>query len=288
MNTEPVSPEDLRRYYDVGWERRWLARLNTRGVPGDAGYKLRLKRTMDLVRSPRHEPFRILDAGCGVGIYAVHLARRFPRASVLGIDLSPVQIEAATDLAIQFHVSDRVSFRVGDLTSPNLDTEFEKGWDVILLAEILEHLLDPAPTLKRLRSLLAPDGQMIISVPQWTPEDPGEPWIHHRVLTGGPNMDNVESRDPATLPRGEMYTYYHRHYRPVEMQTFLTHAGLEVQRHEAVFWQRPARLHGVLWRTCDYFLRRTAWGWLDRMLQVLGGAEWAHNLLWDCRGPGKL
>lgn len=288
MNTQPVSPEDLHRYYNLGWERRWLSRLNALGVPGDAGYKLRLKRTMNFVRSPRRGPFRILDAGCGVGIYAVHLARRFPQASVLGVDLSPVQIEAATGLAIQFHVSDRVSFRVGDLTSPSLETEFEKGWDVILLAEILEHLLDPAPTLKRLGNLLAPGGQMIISVPQWTPEDPGAPWIQHRVLTGGPNMENVESRDPASLPIGEMYTYYHRHYRPVEMQTLLADAGLEVQRHEAVFWQRSIRLQGVLWRACDYLLRRTAWSWLDRVLQATGGTEWAHNLLWDCCVPGKL
>ena len=34
-----VSPEILRKYYEVGWERRWLSWLNDEGVPGDAGYK---------------------------------------------------------------------------------------------------------------------------------------------------------------------------------------------------------------------------------------------------------
>jgi 2-polyprenyl-3-methyl-5-hydroxy-6-metoxy-1,4-benzoquinol methylase len=285
--TEPVSAEILRRYYHIGWERRWLARLNEEGVPGDAGYKLRLRRTLDLVRPPFNRPFRVLDAGCGVGIYSIHLARRFPLAHVLGIDLSPLQVSAATDLAVKLDVSSRVTFKAMDLTSPNLAADCEGDWDVILIAEVLEHMPQPGPVLKALRSLAAPGAQVIISVPQWTPDDPGEPWIYHRVLTGGANMDNVESRDPATLPIGEMYTYYHRHYRPMEMQTLLTDAGLEVQRHKTVFWQRPARLQGAHWRACDYLLRRTAWGWLDRMLQALGGTEWAHNLLWDCRVPGK-
>jgi 2-polyprenyl-3-methyl-5-hydroxy-6-metoxy-1,4-benzoquinol methylase len=285
--TLPVAPGVLRQYYHVGWERRWLARLNERGVPGDAGYKLRLRRTLDLVRAPLNRPFRVLDAGCGVGIYAIHLARRFPRAHVLGIDLSPLQVAAAADLAARLEVADRVTFKAGDLTSPSLAAENEKGWDVILIAEVLEHLPQPAPVLVNLRSLAAPGAQVIVSVPQWTPDDPGEPWVYHRVLTGGPNLDNVESRDPATLPDGEVYTYYHRHYRPKEMHALLTDAGLEVQRHDTVFWQRPARLQGVHWRAGDYLLRRTAWGWLDRALQAVGGSEWAHNLVWGCRVPGK-
>lgn len=286
--TEPVSPEVLQRYYRLGWERRWLSRLNRDGVPGDAGYKLRLRRTLDLVRAPGDRPFRVLDAGCGVGIYAVHLLRRFPHATLLGIDLSPLQLSAAADLAKQFHVSDRAEFQAMDLTSPTLEANLTGGWDVILIPEVLEHLPQPAPVLKTLRNRLAPGGQMIISVPQWTPDDPGEPWLYHRVLTGGPHFDNIESRDRTALPEGEVYTYYHRHYRVNEMEALVSEAGLEVRRRQTVFWQRPAKLTAWHWKMMDYLLRRTAWGWIDRGLQALGGSEWAHNLIWDCQVPGRL
>ena len=283
--TEPVSPAVLRRYYDLGWERRWLARMTDGGVPGDAGYKLRLRRTIDLVKAPRARPFRVLDAGCGVGIYSVNVARRFPTARVLGIDLSAVQIEAATDLADQFGVDDRVEFQTTDLTRSDLEASLPHGWDVILLAEILEHLPDPAPVLSTIRKLAAPGGQIIVSVPQWRPDDPGEPWISHRVLTGKANLESVESRDPATLPPGEVFTYYHRHYRSTEVQALLLEAGLAIRHRETVFWQRPANLTGVTWRALDYLLRQTAWNWLDRALQTVRGSEWAHNLLWDCYVP---
>jgi 2-polyprenyl-3-methyl-5-hydroxy-6-metoxy-1,4-benzoquinol methylase len=282
---EGVSPEVLRRYYDVGWERRWLPRLDHHGVPGDAGYKLRLERTLHLVHPPKTRSFRALDAGCGVGIYAVHLAGRFPGARLVGFDLSPLQVTAATDLAARFEVSDRVEFRTGDLTDPSLKARLGGGWDVILLAEILEHLPEPAPVLSMLRDMAAPGAQLIVSVPQWTPDDHGEPWIYHRVLTGRSNLDNVESRDPAVLPHGEVYTYYHRHYRPEEVRALLVEAGLEVRHHEAVFWQRPARLQGLQWTMLDYLIRRTGWHWVDRALQTMGGTQWAHTLLWDCRVP---
>jgi SAM-dependent methyltransferase len=37
--------------------------------------------------------FRILDLGCGTGIWAIDMADEFPRASVFGVDLSPIQPE---------------------------------------------------------------------------------------------------------------------------------------------------------------------------------------------------
>jgi len=41
----------------------------------------------------------------------------------------------------------------------------EKGFDVVLLADVLEHLVMPDATLRQLREVLAPDGALIISLP---------------------------------------------------------------------------------------------------------------------------
>lgn len=49
--------------------------------------------------------FRILDLGCGTGIWAIDMADQFPRASVFGVDLSPIQPEWVPGNC-RFHVDD--------------------------------------------------------------------------------------------------------------------------------------------------------------------------------------
>ena len=283
---QSVSSETLNKYYQVGWERRWLSWLNQEGLPGNAGYKLRLRRTRDLIARTPHDRFRLLDAGCRVGIYTVQCARRFPYATGLGLDLSASQMGAATALAKQFHVNDRLRFETCDLTTTALESYEQHAWDVVLVTEVLEHLTDPLPVLRRIRNLVAPGGQVLVSVPQYTPDTPDDTdhgWVYHRVLSGGTNFDAVESMDPAALPNGEIYTYYHRHYRYEEMLKLLQQAGLEPSRFRTVFWQKPKVHTGVLWSGLDYLVQRTAWKWLDAAMLRMTGPEWGHNLLWDCR-----
>ncbi|KAL2182151.1 S-adenosyl-L-methionine-dependent methyltransferase [Thermothelomyces heterothallicus CBS 202.75] len=49
--------------------------------------------------------FRILDLGCGTGIWAIDMADEYPRASVFGVDLSPIQPEWVPSNC-RFHVDD--------------------------------------------------------------------------------------------------------------------------------------------------------------------------------------
>jgi ubiquinone/menaquinone biosynthesis C-methylase UbiE len=68
-----------------------------------------------------HNPARVLDVGTGTGAGAFLLARRYPEAEILGIDLSPAMIEVADEkaaergaAAIRFEVADVESFAPGD------------------------------------------------------------------------------------------------------------------------------------------------------------------------------
>lgn len=45
----------------------------------------------ELYLAPVIDPQRILDLGTGTGIWAIEVADRYPSASVIGTDLSPVQ-----------------------------------------------------------------------------------------------------------------------------------------------------------------------------------------------------
>ena len=58
----------------LGLDRRWR-RLAAAGVKGT--------------------PTRILDLACGTGDFAFALARRFPAAEIVGVDLTPAMLEIA-------------------------------------------------------------------------------------------------------------------------------------------------------------------------------------------------
>lgn len=45
----------------------------------------------ELYLAPLMNPTRILDIGTGTGLWAIEMADRFPKAMVIGTDLSPTQ-----------------------------------------------------------------------------------------------------------------------------------------------------------------------------------------------------
>src|SRR5438309_10819767 len=58
---------------------------------------------------------RILDAPCGIGRHSTRLAKMGYRT--VGVDVYPVFVARATELARQEGVSDRATYRIGDLRS---------------------------------------------------------------------------------------------------------------------------------------------------------------------------
>ncbi len=96
----------------------------------------------------------ILDIGCGVG----RLGSRLKQLgnAVYGIEINS---EAATAAA---SVLDRVC--CGDVEKMELDYP-EGFFQVMIMGDILEHLIAPWNTLKRLRSYLADNGIIVASLP---------------------------------------------------------------------------------------------------------------------------
>lgn len=75
----------------------------------------------------RHEPLRVLDLGTGTGCLLIATLREFPRATGLGIDLSPDAVATATGNAVRNGVAERASFRQGEWTDG-----VEERFDLIL------------------------------------------------------------------------------------------------------------------------------------------------------------
>src|SRR5262249_4697685 len=62
----------------------------------------------------------VLDLGCGLGGPSRYLADRFG-CSVVGVDLLPLRVGLALQLAALTGSTDRVSYRVGDATALDFD-----------------------------------------------------------------------------------------------------------------------------------------------------------------------
>jgi len=102
------------------------------------------------------EARRILDVGCGTGFTTRRLARRFPRADVLGVDLSPAMIVRANRVLFP-----NLRYAVGDVRTL-------EGWFDLVVGFYVWMLL-PEGDLEVLRNLLAPGGQALLVLTAPTP-----------------------------------------------------------------------------------------------------------------------
>jgi 2-polyprenyl-3-methyl-5-hydroxy-6-metoxy-1,4-benzoquinol methylase len=107
----------------------------------------------------RHSPrgSRVLDVGCGFGLLGERL--REQGNSVWGIDAADDVAERATERLDRFVLADLtdqtgVAEQIGD-----------QRFDVVVFADVLEHLPDPIGTLRSYLPFLAPGGSLLVSVP---------------------------------------------------------------------------------------------------------------------------
>jgi SAM-dependent methyltransferase len=107
---------------------------------------LPLDAALDRLSSP---PRRVLDLGTGTGKAARVVAKRFPQAEVVGVDLSPAMIEEARKV-LPAELSGRVRFEVADASR----LPFEDGaFDLVVLLNMI-------PFFGELARVTAPGGRV--------------------------------------------------------------------------------------------------------------------------------
>lgn len=98
---------------------------------------------------------RVLDVGCGPGLYAAELVAR--GAVVVGLDQSPRMVELA-----RARVPTGAEFRVHDLSEP-LDWLQGESFDLAVMALVIHHLDDRVNVLSEVHRLLRPGGALVVS-----------------------------------------------------------------------------------------------------------------------------
>lgn len=133
----------------------------------------------------------VLDVGCGSGRAAARLLRS--GCSVVGVEYDKERVTAAEDAGLEVFVTD---LEQDDGLEPLADRQF----DVVLCLDVLEHLRDPAPVLRRASQLLKPTGVVIISIPN----------MAHGAVRVAMLEGRIERTDEGLLDRTHLYLYDRR------------------------------------------------------------------------------
>lgn len=149
---------------------------------------------------------RVLEVGCGPGSITRVLATT-RQCRVTGIELDPEAIEKVTPFC-------EAVIRA-DLNSPDWPglVVDKMPFDVVVAADVLEHLYDPWETLRQMAQLLGPEGFLIISLPH----------VCHSAVASCLIDGDFEYRDWGLLDKTHI-----RFFGLPNMQALFERAGMKI------------------------------------------------------------
>ena len=156
----------------------------------------------DLIPEGSH----VLDIGCSTGNFGKELIKK-KKCTVVGVDIFEEDLKVAKKHLTNVYRRNIEVDSIADLGT----------FDVILMADVIEHLIDPISALKKLKNQLKKDGLFVFSVP---------------------NMANIGVRLELLAGRFT-YTSYglldqtHLHYYDrIQLETVLKNAGFSVETYD--------------------------------------------------------
>ena len=227
--------EGDRAYYDVllEWHRTGQWRRRVEGVLREIAPHLR-------------PGARVLDVGCAVGTFALELARRGD-LRVVALDFSTTALGMAREEARAEGLGPRIAFIAG---AAELLALRGASFDLIVAADVIEHLVEPETFLREAHRLLRPGGAILL-------ETPNTCFRNYRAYPAlrrvADRLGLPDSRIVCHVPDGKSYEHYHIAMRSYpELLAMVRRAGFVVTSHRPFGWW--FKLHGL-----DRLTRAACW-----------------------------
>lgn len=139
----------------------------------------------------------VLDIGCGTGFI---LERFRDRYDASGLDLSPIALEQCRRRGLD---------QVWGGSAEDLSAVAGRRFDAVLFLDVLEHLDDDARALRRARTVLAPGGVVLVTVPAfqflWSQHDIAN---QHRRRYTKPELEALLRRTGFAVEQASYFNSY--------------------------------------------------------------------------------
>ncbi|MCC6608993.1 MAG: bifunctional 2-polyprenyl-6-hydroxyphenol methylase/3-demethylubiquinol 3-O-methyltransferase UbiG [Burkholderiales bacterium] len=167
---------------------------------------------------------RVLDVGCGGGILAEAMARR--GAQVKGVDLS----DKALAVARLHLLESKLAVDYEHVSAEDLAAREPDAYDAVTCMEMLEHVPDPASTVRACAALVKPGGHVFFATINRNPK------AYLFAIIGAEYLLRL-------LPKG---THDYAHFvKPSELSRFCRNAGLAVASLVGMTYNPLARIYSL-------------------------------------------
>ena len=180
---------------------------------------------------------RVVDIGCGGGILAESMATR--GAQVTGVDLSEKALGVAR--LHLFESGQSVDYRL--ISAEDLAREAPASFDVVTCMEMLEHVPDPASTIRACATLVKPGGHVFFSTLNRNLK------AYLMAVVGAEYVLNL-------LPKGTHE--YAKFIKPSELARYVREAGLDVEELVGMNYNPFSKVYSLGRDTDVNYLMRTS------------------------------
>lgn len=154
---------------------------------------------------------RVLDVGCGFGLFALHFALQNPDLRIQGFDLSERRVNMARRAARRLGAAN-VEFQVGDAASIRVTSPIAAAY----MLDLIHHIPEPsvAPLIDTIARNMEPGGRLLVKDIEPSPSYKlGFTWALDKLM---------DYKAPV------------RYWAPEEIQPLLEGAGFVVHRHRMI------------------------------------------------------
>lgn len=97
---------------------------------------------------------KVIDLGCGQGIFLGLLEKEFKNIKTFGVDIEPCVLEAKKFL--------KAKIKIADIRNSGFPKHF---FDIVFCLDVLEHFKNLEEPIREIKRILKPNGLLVVSLP---------------------------------------------------------------------------------------------------------------------------